>query len=250
MTKKPKENIEKETTDISKMNIHEKLMNMKFELLDCDIKKSGHNKFGGFDYHELKDILPPVNRLCKKYRCLTHVDFPNQQEAILTLINVDNPEDTICTHSPRPELREMQRMNIMQSEGSYETYMRKYLYLNLFDITEPDTLDALSNDDNKTNPPRGRNTNNGRQAQARNNTGNGNGTGFTRANKIGKKESAPAKNIPKPACFDSVLAKCHEMHPDKECDKKLLNQVSFNMMNNNELTKKEREELYNYLFPK
>lgn len=218
MTKKPKET--KETDNIKNMSIHEKLMNIKFELLDCDIKKSGHNNYGGFAYHELKDLLPPVNRLCKKYRCLTHVDFPNTQEAILTLINVDNPEDTICTHSPRPELKEMQRMNIMQSEGSYETYMRKYLYLNLFDITEPDTIDALSDGaNNKT---------------VQQNTSN----------------SKHIKNKPKPACYDSVVAKCNELYPDRQCDRKLLNQVSFKMMNQNELTKKEREELYNYLFDK
>lgn len=221
MTNKPKEKNE-ETQDITKMNIHEKLMNIKFELLDCDIKKSGHNDYGGFDYHELRDILPPVNRLLKRYRCLTIVDFPDTETAVLTLINVDNIEDTICTHAPRPELKVLQRMNIMQSEGSYETYMRKYLYLNMFDIIEPDAIDALSNvDEPKTTQTKSRKKSNKKKIN---------------------------KNKPKPACFDSVVAKCHELYPDRECDKNLLNQVSFKMMNSNELTKKEREEFYTFLF--
>lgn len=221
MTNKPKENNE-ETQDITKMSIHEKLMNIKYELLDCDIKKSGHNDYGGFDYHELRDILPPVNRLCNKYRCLTSVDFPNSESAVLTLINVDNPEDTISTNIPRPELKVLQRMNIMQSEGSYETYLRKYLYINMFDITERDTIDALPHEEEHNN------------TQTK---------GFKKANK-----NKINKNKPKPSCFDSVVAKCHELYPDRECDKKLLNQVSFKMMNSNELTKKEREEFYAYLF--
>lgn len=126
-------------------------------------------------------------------------------------------EDTICTTAPRPELRELQRMNIMQSEGSYQTYMRKYLYLNLFDIVEPDAIDALPQENN--------------QQVNRNNT------------KHYKKPNP--KN--KPACFESVVAKCHELFPDRECDEKLLNSVSLKMMKSNELTKKEREEFYRYL---
>ena len=182
MTEKPKETT---TEDIKKMSIHEKLMNIKFELLECDIKKSGHNNYGGFDYHELRDILPPVNKLCYKYRCLTLVDFPDSETAILTLINADNKEDTISTHIPRPELKVLQRMNIMQSEGSY--------------------------------------------VQANNN-------------------SKQVKNKPKPACYDKIRAKCHELYPDEECDKKLLNKVSFNMVKSKELTPNEREEFYNYLY--
>ena len=225
MTKNPKKN-ENETTDeeIRKMSIHEKLMNIKFELLDCEIKKSGHNQYGNFDYHELKDILPPVNRLCKKYRCLTHIDFPSTEYAVLTLINVDDKEDIISVSSPRPQLRELQRMNIVQSEGSYQTYIRKYLYINMFDITEPDTIDALSTDGNNDTKTHGQN----------------------------KKQSnyKHVKNVPKPVCYDSVVAKCHELYPDRECDRKLLNSVSFKMMQSNELTKSEREEFYNYLYPK
>lgn len=233
MAKNPKKN-KNETTEIDeleeikKMSIHEKLMNIKFELLDCEIKKSGHNQYGKFDYHELKDILPPVNRLCKKYRCLTHADFPDAEQVILTLINVDNPEDTISVHSPRPPLRELQRMNIIQSEGSYQTYMRKYSYMAMFDITEPDSIDALPTEE----PPKNNNTNNNPNTTRK------------------KTNSKPVKQVPKPPCYDSVVAKCHELYPDRECDRKLLNSVSFKMMKSNELTSQEREDFYNYLFPK
>lgn len=229
MTKNPKKN-KNETTEIDeleeikKMNIHEKLMNIKFDLLDCDIKKSGHNDYAKYDYHELRDILPPVKRLCKKYRCLAHTDFPNTEHAVLTLINVDNREDTISVTSPRPILKELQRMNLLQSEGSYETYMKRYLYINLFDITEPDTIDAL---------PTG-----------------GDSKEASGSKKVNPQNKKVVSNRPKPACYDSVVAKCHELYPDRECDRKLLNSVSFKMMKSNELTSQEREDFYNYLFPK
>lgn len=241
MAKKPKENNKEETEieEIKKMSVHEKLMNIKFELLDCEIKKSGHNQFGKFDYYELKDMLPPVTRLCKKYRCLTHVDFPDTEYVILTLINVDDPEDTISVTSPRPPLKELQRMNIIQSEGSYQTYLRKYSYMAMFDITEHDTIDALDTG----NVPIQQNQNNA--SAVRNNTG------FTKASNMKKNtDELPGPEKPKPACFESVAAKCKELYPEKTCGKKLLNQVSFRMVKSNELTEEERAELYNYLFKK
>ena len=230
MTQKtPEENIE----DIKQMSIHEKLMNMKFDLMDCDMKKSGHNDFSDYDYYELQDILPPVKQLCKKYRCLTHVDFPGEQKAILTLINVDNPDDVISTSLRQPELRELKRMNLMQSEGAYETYSRRYLYINLFDITESDPIEGLANE--QANKPAQKSTP-APQQKAKTNT----------AAAAGKKQ-APKKDVPKPASLTKVVKKCKEEYPDKECTKGLLNRVRMKMMQNKEITKKENKEIYDYL---
>ena len=50
-----------------------------------------------------------------------------------------------------------------------------------------------------------------------------------------------------PPVMNKIIKKCKELHPDVECDKKLLNNVSLNMFKNKEITKKEREDVFNYL---
>jgi len=45
------------------MNIYEKLQIMRCELQDMKLKKSGKNKFAGYEYFELQDFIPEINKL-------------------------------------------------------------------------------------------------------------------------------------------------------------------------------------------
>ncbi len=59
------------------MNIYEKIQKIKLQF-----KKSGKNKFVGFDYYELSDIMPDIIRLCEKYKVCTVVYFDPEQAGI------------------------------------------------------------------------------------------------------------------------------------------------------------------------
>lgn len=127
---------------IEEMSIHKKIMKIRSELRKKDIKKSGHSEFGGFDYFELDDLIPPIQELCEKYNLFLLFSF-RKEEAILTALNLDNPEEIIETTSPMPSYEKSlnKKMNLVQTVGTYETYQRRYLYLALFDIIEKDTAE-------------------------------------------------------------------------------------------------------------
>ena len=127
------------------MNIYEKIQNVKEELLKSEIKKSGENKFAGFTYYELSDITPALIAICNKYKIFTSISF-TRDVAILTIVNIENVEETLTYTSPMEEL-ELKGCNKIQALGGTETYQRRYLYMTAFDITEGDLFDAISGSD-------------------------------------------------------------------------------------------------------
>lgn len=131
-------------------NLFTKLQAIKVELLNSNIKKSGNNKFSKYEYYELSDFLPSITQLCSKYGVFTTVSFSNDL-ATLTAINCDNTTETYSITSPMRDV-ELSSCNAIQSLGGVETYQRRYLYMSMFDITEPDQFDGNNgNNGNSTN---------------------------------------------------------------------------------------------------
>lgn len=125
------------------MNTHEKLQKIKLELLSCNLKKSGKNKFAGFDYYELSDIMPDIIRLCEKYKLYTIVDFHSEQATLTAYDWEDLNSESLTVCSPVVPL-EIRGANAIQALGGMQTYLRRYLYIAMFDITENDQFDAVS----------------------------------------------------------------------------------------------------------
>ena len=125
------------------MNIYEKLQKIKLELLNSNLKKSGKNKFAGFDYFELCDFLPEIIKLCDKYKVCTVIGF-NENNATLAAIDCEAEEsnkNAVVITAPTAAL-ELKGSNAIQALGGVQTYMRRYLYMAMFDITECDQFDA------------------------------------------------------------------------------------------------------------
>lgn len=128
------------------MNIYEKLQLVKQDVLHANPKKSGKNKFAGYDYYELSDILPVIIESCAKHKIMTFPSFTNDV-ATLTAVNAEAPEEKVTIESPMRDL-DIKGANAIQSLGGIETYQRRYLYMSLFDITENDMFDATTTDRN------------------------------------------------------------------------------------------------------
>lgn len=122
------------------MNIYEKLQAMRVALQGMNIKKSGENKFAGYKYYELGDFLPPINQLMKEHGVCSVVTY-GAESAILTLHNIEKPEETITFFSPMAEAV-LKGAHPIQNLGAVETYQRRYLYMTAFEIVEADALDA------------------------------------------------------------------------------------------------------------
>ncbi len=124
------------------MNLYEKMNVIKMDLLKSNLKKSGENKFAGFKYYELADFLPTIIELCSKHNVFTSVSF-DKENAKLTIINCEAPEETLTYTSPMEEL-ELKGCNKIQALGGTETYSRRYLYMAAFDIIENDMFDSTT----------------------------------------------------------------------------------------------------------
>jgi len=130
-----------------KLNLFMKIQTVKSKLLQANLKKSWENKHAWFKYYELWDFLPAIVELCKDNRLYTQVLFDNET-ATLLIIDCDDPTQIVQYTSPMRDV-DLKWCQPIQALWAVETYQRRYLYLNAFDIVENDTLDAVAWDDNK-----------------------------------------------------------------------------------------------------
>lgn len=131
-----------------KANLYEKIQLCKLKLSEANLKKSGSNKFAGFNYFELKDFLPEIVKICNELKLFTQITF-SEETATLTIIDSEKPEDSVSYTSPMRNL-ELKGCNAVQALGGVETYQRRYLYMAAFDIVEDDVFDATTAAPQKT----------------------------------------------------------------------------------------------------
>ena len=138
------------------MNIYEKLQKIKVELLECNLKKSGKNKFANFDYYELADIMPDIIKLCDKYKVYTNICFHENNTVSLAAYDCEDMDAKIPMVITPTAMLEIRGANAVQALGGMQTYLRRYLYMAMFDITESDTFDSTSgkSEIKKTDPER------------------------------------------------------------------------------------------------
>ena len=124
------------------LNVYGKLAVARGKFLASGVKKNGKNTYAEFKYFTLEDIIPVKQSIFNEVGLVDHISF-GTEVAVLTLTNIDNPEEKIEFMSP---LREDESLikNPIQKLGAIETYVRRYLYLLMLDIIESDTVDAIS----------------------------------------------------------------------------------------------------------
>ena len=123
------------------MNIYEKLGKVRVVLQNSNIKKSGNNNFAGFKYFTLEDFLPAVNELLLANKLFSVFSIVGDT-ATLTIINAEKVDEQVVFTSPMAEAQ-IKGSTPIQCLGGAHTYMKRYLYLNAFEIVEGDVLDAL-----------------------------------------------------------------------------------------------------------
>ena len=121
------------------MNLYEKLADARVKFQEKNIKKSGYNKFSNYYYYELNDILPAVNYICKELKLLTQFIV---YEGIATLSVIDTEqEDSFIEFSLPYAGCQLKSMHEVQNLGASQTYLKRYLYQNAFEIAENDSVD-------------------------------------------------------------------------------------------------------------
>ena len=129
------------------MTIFEKLNEARLRFQNAGIKKSGNNKY--FTYYELSDILPFINQIANELKFCCVVNFTSEN-ATLDFVDLEG-DGKITFTSPMAEVK-LSGGQPCQNLGASQTYLKRYLYMNCFEIVESDILDKTMNPNNSENP--------------------------------------------------------------------------------------------------
>lgn len=138
-------NVKKEV----KRNLNESIIKIRVELQNSKLKKSGKNKFAGFEYFELSDFLPRLNELMLE-EGVNDLFTIKDGEAKLTLIKGNEKQEytmpfvmfnTPLNKNGQPSMQDIQYL------GALNTYYKRYLYLNAFGVTDGEVIDGMNNGD-------------------------------------------------------------------------------------------------------
>jgi len=121
------------------MGVHKKLMTARMRLQGTELKKSGHNKFAGYQYFELGDFLPQINKIFHEEGLCGVVSY-TKDYADLTITDT---EDGTCLSISSPMVEaNLKGAHAIQNLGAVETYQRRYLWMTAMEIVEHDALDS------------------------------------------------------------------------------------------------------------
>lgn len=150
------------------VSLESKLLAIRLELLG-ELEKSGENKFSHYDYFQLKDFIPQIIRLCDKHGVYTKFwmdyekielpgkittqitedgkeitikeeNFDYKEFAYLKAINLENPEEEELYKKETANVR-IQGAQDIQNHGGKSTYMKRYMYMDMFEIVENDFVE-------------------------------------------------------------------------------------------------------------
>jgi hypothetical protein len=132
------------------------LQEARIQLQNTSLKKSGRNKFAGYEYFELGDFLPTIQNIFSKIGLCGTVSF-GTDIATLTIIDVDDTTNAYASRivfSSPMSSAELKGCHAIQNLGAVQTYLRRYLWVAAMEIVEHDALDATTGkDDSKKAEP-------------------------------------------------------------------------------------------------
>ena len=128
------------------MTIFEKLNEARLRFQNAGVQKSGKNTYAGYTYYELSDILPFINQIANELKFCCVVNFKSD---VATLDFCDLEKDEKITFSSPMSSASLKGCHEVQNLGAVETYIKRYLYQNCFEIVESDVLDETMNPNDK-----------------------------------------------------------------------------------------------------
>lgn len=138
--------------------LNESIIKIRVELQKAKLKKSGKNKYAGFQYFELSDFLPKLNELMNKEKINDIFSIENE-EAKLILIKGEEKQEykmpfkifetpiSTKVDNKTGEVKKIKSMQDIQYLGALNTYYKRYLYINAFGITDGEIIDGMNNDE-------------------------------------------------------------------------------------------------------
>ena len=130
-------------------NITKKLAKARIMFQSKGVTMSGENTFAKYKYYELSDILPVTNKINEELGILTMVSFTAD---LATCEVIDSESGEKITFTSPMSTANLKGCHDVQNLGAVQTYIKRYLYQNVYEITESDVLDGTMGKDEKTPP--------------------------------------------------------------------------------------------------
>ena len=149
------------------LNLNESIIKIRVKLQNSKIKKSGKNKFAGFEYYELGDFLPKLNELMLEENINDLFTIENDEVKLILMKGEEKQEykmpfkifetplvlkkdkDGNFLKNSNNEYIEIPSMQDIQYLGALNTYYKRYLYLNAFGITDGEVIDSMNSEEIK-----------------------------------------------------------------------------------------------------
>ena len=128
-------------SETANMNVYKKLQLARVLLQNTKLNKSGKNKFAGYEYFELGDFIPAIQNICEDLG-LCGVFKCDEVMAYLIIYNTEKDESVVF--SAPMSTAELKGCHAVQNLGAVISYLRRYLWVNAFEIVEHDALDATT----------------------------------------------------------------------------------------------------------
>lgn len=140
------------------LTVGQKLAKARLQFLNSKVSKSGKNMKLEFQYFELDDIVPTGLRIFARVGLISETKI-DETSAIMKIYNADNMTgETMDFVIP---YREMEKIishagnvvtNNLQALGASITYLRRYLWMLVLEVTEPDSVDPNLGNEEETEP--------------------------------------------------------------------------------------------------
>nr|WP_325190925.1 ERF family protein [uncultured Selenomonas sp.] len=127
------------------MNIFEKIQTVRVDLAKNGLKKGKKNEYSGYTYYELGDFLPQIMTLCSEQKIFPVVSF-TVETATLTVYDCEKPEAKVEITTPM-STAQLKACHPVQNLGAVQTYLRRYLYIAMFEIVESDKIEVTTGKD-------------------------------------------------------------------------------------------------------
>jgi len=124
------------------MNVYQKLNEARAKFHKKALKKSGHNKFAGYNYFELGDFVIPAIEIFNEVGLASIIRF-GKEIAEFIVVNTEKPDEIIVFTSPMSEAN-LKGCHPVQNLGAVQTYISRYLWVSVLHIVEHDALDATT----------------------------------------------------------------------------------------------------------
>ncbi|RAP49170.1 MAG: hypothetical protein BZ138_08170 [Methanosphaera sp. rholeuAM270] len=111
---------------------------------ELNVKKSGQNKFHHFKYYELDDLIPANRAICKELNLFTRLNRENEGLTQMEIwdLDQDDEQEPVVFYAPSCEVTNGDVTQGQQQKGSVQKYSWRYLLLQLWEISEADSIDA------------------------------------------------------------------------------------------------------------